>query len=135
MTVKLYQNGVNGDFANKQVAISTTLTADSFGTYSSGYLVEATSTTTELRTLILEGVTTDGSSHTPVLVKQLDDTDILLCATTQNTAQSYVGGKYDLTDANTVNLLGSTYKVVEMIAVYGATTDKKGLFKVVKKDA
>ena len=116
------------------VADSTTVAANTFGAFSSGYLIPATSSTAELKVLILEDVVST-TGHPEALCVDLDESFTLICDTAGNTSQALVGTKVDLTDATKVNQAATTTKVVRVVATVGAAADKKVLAKVVSKDA
>jgi hypothetical protein len=65
----------------------------------------------------------------------LDPSVILLVDTAGNTSISLVGTKIDLTDAATANPAANTTKVLDVVAIVGAATDRKILCKAVTKDA
>jgi len=130
MAIKLRQGLETGEMRKYKLAQSTTAVANTFGTFSSGYLTPAVAGTTELNVLILESVTSGSGEHPEVLCMDLNENHTLECDTNVDTAQTNVGTKYDIVDSATVNLSFSTTSVVRVVGLVGATTDKKVLVKV-----
>ena len=91
-----------------------------------GYFVAATASTTKLCGIIQKTITSGSSDYTtntlcPVLVPTSLDAEVI--ATTAGTAVATdVGGRYDLTDATTVNRAASTVGRVVMTEFISATS-------------
>lgn len=130
MAIKLRQGLATGETRKYKMAASTTVVANSFGTFSSGLLIPAVAGTTELNVLILEGATSGAGEYPEVLCMDLNEGHTLECDTNVNTAQTNIGVKYDLVDASNANLSFSTLSVVRVVGLVGAASNKKVLAKV-----
>lgn len=105
-------------------AFSTTITKfDALG-WASGFLQRATSSTTEVRFVALEAVTTGASTHLDIQVLYTDGVEFE-CDTAGNSAQADRGTYFDLTDHDTLNDDASTNDVFYVVDTVGAAADKK----------
>ena len=103
---------------------STALTANTLCAFTSGQLVAATSTTTTFAGIIPRAVVAaddDYSSATVISVISLRAPMATFTIATTGAAATNVGSSYDLSDAGTLNLSGTTYKVLTVINVISAT--------------
>ena len=112
---------------------STALTANTLVTFTSGQLVAATSSTLTFAGIIPRAVATtddDYASATVVPVISLRPRDASFLIATTGAAATNVGGSYDLSDAGTLNLSGTSYKQFTVRNVISST-----LVEVVPNDA
>lgn len=90
----------------------------------SGNITPATSSSTLLVGVVQKTVTstdTDYALNTPIPVEVPVEKYAEFIADTTGAAASNVGGQYDLTDANNVNLSGTSRKVVTVTRLISAT--------------
>jgi len=118
-----------------KMAVSTTVVADTFLAFASGYVQPATSSTAELKLIARQAAVTDGSTNTEILCEEIDESTIMVVDTAGNTSQALVGTKIDLTDATKANQAATTTKVLYVVGILGAATDKKVICKAVSKDS
>lgn len=131
-------NAIAGDVISartkiKMAASSTIAVGDAID-FTSGYARRATSSTTEVKYVALEAKTT-GSGENPFIRVMRTDRVIFEADTANNTAQSLVGTKVDLTDHDTVNDAATTTKVFYVENVVGAAATKKIIGNFVMKVA
>ena len=103
---------------------STALAANSLVTLTSGKLAAATSSSLSLAGILPRAVVAaddDYASASMVPVISLHDGATFLMATTSADAATHVGNSYDLADAVSVNLSGTTYKQVTVVKVISST--------------
>jgi len=103
---------------------STAFTDGALVTLSSGYLIPCTSTTASVVGVCRKAVAatdSDYASTTSIPVEVPVEPSVEYEALTASATAANVGGSYDLTDSVTVNLSGSTYKIVNVVSVISAT--------------
>ena len=93
--------------------------------WASGYLQRATSATTEVKYIALEGVVDSDSEAPRVLVLNIKGVEIIADTNTAPVRATDVGVKADLTDHDTLNESASDNDVFEIVDIVGATSDKK----------
>lgn len=96
----------------------------------SGYLARAASTTLsyQIRGLLTADWTND-SNNTVVKVEVDEDATYIIDASTTLVRATHVGNAYDLTDQDTLNLSGTTYKP---FIVVGISVDGRALCKIAR---
>jgi len=113
--------------AHRVKTASTALAINSLVGFTSGRLVAATSSTLIFGGIMCRAVTTastDYASAIPILlVAPQFDTEYLL-TTASASATTHVGNAYDLSDAVTLNLSGTTYKQFVVTEVLSTTLVK-----------
>ncbi|MDD5065328.1 MAG: hypothetical protein PHQ35_11295 [Phycisphaerae bacterium] len=107
-------------------ASSTTITKFDLLDWASGYLQRATSSSTEVRLMAMEDVTTAAGAHTDILVLILEDVE---CEgdTNSTAAVTHRGTYIDLTDHDTLNEAASTTDVF-YVTEYVSTSKLRGYF-------
>lgn len=123
----------DGNLRKFKMASSTTIVANSFLTFASGLLTNATATTDELLVIARESKTS-GAGETPEILCELLTPDIdIVVDTTGDTSQALVGTKIDLTNATTANQAGVAKKVLLVVGLQGKPSDRKAIVRIVNK--
>jgi len=117
----------------KMAASSTVAAGDALG-FTSGLARRATASDTEVKYVALENKTT-GSGETPFIRVVRTDRVTFEADTANNTAQTLVGTKIDLTDHDTLNDAASTTDVFFVESIVGAASEKKVIGNFVLKIA
>lgn len=131
-------NAIAGDIISartriKMAASSTVAVGDALA-FTSGYARRATSSDAEIKFVALEAKVT-GSGENPYIRVMRTDRVTFEADTANNTAQTLVGTKVDLTDHDTVNDAATTTKVFFVENVEGAAANKKVIGNFVMKIA
>lgn len=114
------------------MATSTTIVAGAALVWSSGFVTNASSGTTEVAFVAKESKTS--TSDNP-LIEVYRAEGLFEADCTSNTAANQRGTKVDLTDASTLANTASSNDVFLVEAVVGAAADKKLIGSFVKKTA
>lgn len=116
------------------MATSTTIVAGAALVWSSGYVTNASSGTTEVNFVAKESKTS--TSDNPFIeVWRASANTLFEADCTSNTAATQRGTKVDLTDASTLANTATTNKVFLVETVVGAAADKKLVGSFVQKTA
>ena len=127
--------GSEGKTRLYKMAVSTTIVANTFLGFTSGYVRPAVAGDAEIKLIARESKVTDGSTNSEILCEEIDESVIMEVDTAGNTAVTLIGTKIDLTDAATANQAATTTKVLYVVWIIWAAANKKILCKAVSKDA
>lgn len=124
-----------GETDSLKMQASTTISKYQALGFASGYLVPATSGSTEVKYISLEDKVT-GAGETPeILVLAVSEETQFIADTSTNTSQANVGTKVDLSTGLVLNVGATTNKVFFVRKVFGSASDKKVIGSFVSKDA
>jgi len=113
-----------------KIASTTMTSGDLLYADGSGAVQPADSTSGDHIGIILKSVAStdaDFASNTFVPVRVIENDNIFEAEVTGTLTTAMIGNRYDLSDANTVNVGGTSKKVVTCVGFISAT---KGLFKI-----